>query len=199
MRNLDEGEGHVHGSGPGDRDVHGCDHGLRADGSDRESASVNDCGSWLTLEKPGVEAVMRALEKIQERRGLSGAFDRQFGSGKQELFRQRGEPPLQILAIERAHDIQADRAADIAAQLIKKEQAECGETFECQFAEDRSEDDGTVAREILFLHSIAEFRENFPRKGSLRGGQEGAALSAAGAIGDMVGGESVELPIERFE
>ena len=129
---------------------------------------------------------MRALPEIGEGRGLRDVVECEQGGLLERILRVCGERILNSLGFKRAHNAEADCAANCASQLTKQKQAHARMSIHAETTQEGAENRCKMA--------AGACDSNVER--SFGGGEEGSALEATRAVRDVVGGEHVEGGIE---
>lgn len=143
------------------------------------------------MEEARVEAVLDALEEVEQGSGLGEAVEGQTGGLGGETGGGVGESELDGLGFEGADDAEADGGGDESAEVLEQEEMGGGIGGEAEVGEEDAEGRGEVAG--------LRGRRGVGEEGVSEGGPEGAALDAAGAVGDVVGGPDVAMPVEFGE
>lgn len=106
---------------------------------------------------------------------------------------------LHGLRLERTNDAEAHSAAGPASELQKDEEAQGSAAFDGECASDRSEHGSKMAGEGIAQNGLAQFSDNRMGEAAFGGREPCLALGSTGAIGNVIGRESVEEPIDFQE
>ena len=106
---------------------------------------------------------------------------------------------LDGLPFHRADDAEPDGGADPAAQLREDKKPGHGKSFESQPGGDGPEDRREVAGSVGFQNGRTQLLQFIQAKRPFCRRQQGAALGAAGAVGDVVGGEGIAERVDCGE
>lgn len=153
-----------------------------------------------TLEQSGVKSVLRRLPEVVQGLGLSGVLGLQSGAAGQHVLSMDRELKLERLRLHWPDDPEPHAGGQQPAQVGEEKQTLGFQEIEPKHSEDGTKTGGKMSRGIRrYPAAVDESLEPRLAKHAARCGPKGAPLSAARAVGDVIGGEGVAPVIELRE